>query len=52
MFRVITFRRMSEKIGNLVTLPRGLSVTPAEWGIKMKTPETEFPDKNVFIALA
>ena len=42
---------MSEKIGNLVTLPRGLSATSAEWGIKMKTPETEFPDKNVLIAL-
>lgn len=51
MFQVITFRRVPEKSGNLVTQPGGLSATPAEWGLKMKTPETELPDEKVLIAL-
>lgn len=48
MLPVIAFREMSQKIGILVTLLRGLSSTSAKLEIKIETPETEFPDKNIF----
>lgn len=45
LFPVITYRKMSEKIGNFVILPRGLSSTSTKREIKIETPKSEFPEK-------